>query len=149
MQHNLRRQYAHALTVSHPHVPGSMTRWHRTFKLITLEIISLFMYIGKKTLLIEQFSPVHTQGSSHGDGRIIRVAYADDTYNDIVVRAYTLWHDLEKRSGTARHVQFVHTFVYRHTHVSTHRQMHASKYAHTCSYGFTGYVHSNTQARNY
>lgn len=54
---------------------------------------------GQRVLLLEQFAPGHTRGSSHGDGRIIRYAYAEPTYVALARLAYPLWHDLGARAG--------------------------------------------------
>src|SRR3954469_16261079 len=55
---------------------------------------------GQRVLGVEQFSPGHTQGSSHGDSRIIREQYFEHPqYVPLVQRAYELWRDLERRSG--------------------------------------------------
>ncbi|HXW52012.1 MAG TPA: N-methyl-L-tryptophan oxidase [Candidatus Acidoferrales bacterium] len=55
---------------------------------------------GKRVLGLEQFTPVHDRGSSHGQTRIIRKAYWEDpSYVPLLERAYELWADLERRSG--------------------------------------------------
>ena len=54
-----------------------------------------------KVLGIDQFNPPHTEGSSHGNSRIIREAYFEDPlYVPIVQRAYDLWSELEKEANT-------------------------------------------------
>lgn len=56
---------------------------------------------GVRVLGLDRFSPPHTMGSSHGQTRIIREAYFEDpTYVPIVQRAYELWDDLQRSSGT-------------------------------------------------
>jgi sarcosine oxidase len=56
---------------------------------------------GRRVLGIEQFTPGHALGSSHGRSRIIREAYFEDPrYVPLVQRAYTLWSELEAASGT-------------------------------------------------
>ncbi|XP_063306073.1 peroxisomal sarcosine oxidase [Pelobates fuscus] len=55
---------------------------------------------GKKTLLLEQFPLPHTRGSSHGQTRIIRKAYPEDFYTNMMQESYRLWAELEKESGT-------------------------------------------------
>jgi sarcosine oxidase len=56
---------------------------------------------GVKVLGLEQFSPGHTLGSSHGDSRIIREMYFEHPlYVPLVQRAYELWAELEGASGT-------------------------------------------------
>lgn len=52
---------------------------------------------GQRVLGIEQFSPGHDQGSSHGLTRIIRLAYFEDpSYVPLLRRAYELWRQLER-----------------------------------------------------
>ncbi|GER67514.1 N-methyl-L-tryptophan oxidase [Weizmannia acidilactici] len=54
---------------------------------------------GVKTLMIDAFDPPHTSGSHHGDTRIIRHAYGEGRdYVPLVLRAQTLWNELEQRS---------------------------------------------------
>ncbi|WP_026314484.1 N-methyl-L-tryptophan oxidase [Heyndrickxia acidiproducens] len=55
---------------------------------------------GIKTLLIDAFDPPHASGSHHGDTRIIRQAYGEGRdYVPLVLRAQTLWNELEQVSG--------------------------------------------------
>lgn len=55
---------------------------------------------GKRVLGLEQYTPAHTNGSSHGDSRIIRQAYQESPdYVPLVKRAYELWERLEKDTG--------------------------------------------------
>jgi sarcosine oxidase len=55
---------------------------------------------GHRVLGIEQFTPAHGFGSSHGKSRIIREAYFEDPrYVPLVQRAYELWSRLEAESG--------------------------------------------------
>ncbi|XP_040279349.1 peroxisomal sarcosine oxidase [Bufo bufo] len=53
----------------------------------------------KKTLLLDQFPLPHSRGSSHGQTRIIRRAYAEDFYTNMMEESYQLWAELEKESG--------------------------------------------------
>ncbi|HWL72450.1 MAG TPA: N-methyl-L-tryptophan oxidase [Burkholderiaceae bacterium] len=56
---------------------------------------------GIRVLGLDRFSPPHAFGSSHGETRIIREAYFEHPmYVPMVQRAYSLWRDLEKESGT-------------------------------------------------
>ncbi|MHA6530989.1 N-methyl-L-tryptophan oxidase [Paenibacillus sp. BAC0078] len=56
---------------------------------------------GVRTLLIDAFDPPHTQGSHHGEPRLIRHAYSGDpTYIDMALRADALWKEAEEQSGT-------------------------------------------------
>ncbi|WP_279306789.1 N-methyl-L-tryptophan oxidase [Paenibacillus auburnensis] len=56
---------------------------------------------GVKTLLIDAFDPPHTEGSHHGDTRLIRHAYSGDpAYIDLALRADVLWKEAEELTGT-------------------------------------------------
>ncbi|RYP82182.1 N-methyl-L-tryptophan oxidase [Nocardioides guangzhouensis] len=51
---------------------------------------------GASVLGLEQFTPGHALGSSHGDSRVIRQAYFEDpAYVPLLRRAYELWADLD------------------------------------------------------
>lgn len=55
---------------------------------------------GKRVLGLEQFQPGHTQGSSHGRSRVIRLAYFEHpAYVPLLRRAYELWRRLETDTG--------------------------------------------------
>lgn len=55
---------------------------------------------GAKVLGFEQYPFAHHRGSSHGHTRIIRTAYYEHpAYVPLVRRAFTLWHELEQRTG--------------------------------------------------
>jgi sarcosine oxidase len=55
---------------------------------------------GHRVLGLEQFQPGHTQGSSHGRSRVIRLAYFEHpAYVPLLRRAYELWRKLEFDSG--------------------------------------------------
>jgi sarcosine oxidase len=55
---------------------------------------------GARVLGIDQFEPPHTNGSSHGETRVIREAYFEHPiYVPLVQRAYELWSELERESG--------------------------------------------------
>jgi sarcosine oxidase len=55
---------------------------------------------GQRVLGIEQFTPAHDRGSSHGRSRIIRLAYHEHpSYVPLVRRAYELWRQAEDESG--------------------------------------------------
>lgn len=55
---------------------------------------------GRRVLGLEQFAPLHEQGSSHGLTRIIRLAYHEHpSYVPLLRRAYQLWHELEAEAG--------------------------------------------------
>ncbi|MFL5595790.1 MAG: N-methyl-L-tryptophan oxidase [Gemmatimonadaceae bacterium] len=57
---------------------------------------------GQHVLGLEQFTPGHTLGSSHGDSRIIRETYFEHPqYVPLVQRAHELWRDLEETTGTS------------------------------------------------
>ena len=42
---------------------------------------------GASVAVLEQFSPGHTRGSSHGSARIVRRAYEDGLYTELTGRA--------------------------------------------------------------
>ncbi|MGL5736758.1 MAG: N-methyl-L-tryptophan oxidase [Beijerinckiaceae bacterium] len=55
---------------------------------------------GQRVLGIEQFDLGHTNGSSHGVNRILRLSYFEGpAYVPMVQRALTLWRELEQFSG--------------------------------------------------
>jgi len=55
---------------------------------------------GVRATGVEQFTPGHDRGSSHGESRIIRTAYAEGAgYVPLVLHAWRLWDELEARSG--------------------------------------------------
>lgn len=50
---------------------------------------------------IDRFAPPHDRGSSHGQTRLLRVAYAEGArYVPFVRRAIALWREIEAESGT-------------------------------------------------
>jgi len=51
-------------------------------------------------LMLEQFDVNHEEGSSHGDGRIIRFSYPEPIYTEMSKIAYPLWADIERRYGS-------------------------------------------------
>lgn len=55
---------------------------------------------SKKVLLLEQFFLPHSRGSSHGQSRIIRRAYPEDFYTQMMAECYSLWAQLEHEAGT-------------------------------------------------
>jgi sarcosine oxidase len=55
---------------------------------------------GARVLVLDQFPPGHTRGSSHGESRIIRQLYFEHPlYVPILRRAYALWGELESDVG--------------------------------------------------
>ena len=57
---------------------------------------------GMRVLGLEQFDIPHALGSSHGQSRMIRLAYYEHPdYVPLLKRAYELWHELEAISGQA------------------------------------------------
>lgn len=49
---------------------------------------------------LEQFTPAHDRGSSHGETRIIRQAYFEHPdYVPLLIRAYDLWDELANQTG--------------------------------------------------
>jgi sarcosine oxidase len=55
---------------------------------------------GRRVLGLDRFAPGHDRGSSHGETRVIRLAYFEHpSYVPLVRRAYELWRDLESESA--------------------------------------------------
>lgn len=55
---------------------------------------------GAQVLGIDQYSPPHDQGSSHGESRITRPAIGEgDQYVPLVGRSHEIWRELEQLSG--------------------------------------------------
>src|SRR5947209_5870367 len=61
---------------------------------------------GARALGIDRFAPPHDRGSSHGQTRLIRQAYFEHPdYVPLVLKAYELWQELERRSGKSLYKQ--------------------------------------------
>jgi monomeric sarcosine oxidase len=54
---------------------------------------------GQKVLLLEQFEPGHKNGSSHGDGRIVRFNYPEAIYVEMATHSYPAWGRLGAAAG--------------------------------------------------
>jgi sarcosine oxidase len=55
---------------------------------------------GQRVLGLEQYLPAHDQGSSHGQSRIIRLAYLEHPgYVPLLLRAYELWEQIERETN--------------------------------------------------
>jgi sarcosine oxidase len=55
---------------------------------------------GLRVLGLEQFTPAHAYGSSHGGSRIVRKAYFEKPdYVPLLIRAYELWDELAASFG--------------------------------------------------
>jgi len=55
---------------------------------------------GVKVLGLDQFGIPNSQGSSHGESRMTRMAYYEHAdYVPLLKRAYDLWHQMENQSG--------------------------------------------------
>jgi sarcosine oxidase len=67
---------------------------------------------GASVLGLEAFPRGHALGSSHGESRVIRLAYYEHPdYVPLLRRAYTLWHELEAASGEKLFVQTGGLFI--------------------------------------
>ncbi|XP_035691600.1 peroxisomal sarcosine oxidase-like [Branchiostoma floridae] len=55
---------------------------------------------GCQTLLVEQFPLPHSRGSSHGASRIIRKAYVQQHYAQMMKEAYPIWEQVQQETGT-------------------------------------------------
>ena len=54
----------------------------------------------RKVLGIDQFSPPHDYGSTHGESRIIRQAIGEgEEYTPLSLRSYELWREIERETG--------------------------------------------------
>ncbi|MGN6608552.1 MAG: FAD-dependent oxidoreductase, partial [Jatrophihabitans sp.] len=56
---------------------------------------------GRSVVVVEQYTPGHPHGSSHGPARIVRRAYSDALYVQLTGAAFAQWAELEAASGTA------------------------------------------------
>jgi sarcosine oxidase len=56
---------------------------------------------GREPLVLEQFRVGHSRGSSHGAGRIFRLAYVEPEWVRLAQKALGLWRELELESGEA------------------------------------------------
>jgi len=55
---------------------------------------------GQRVLGMEQFTPAHDRGSSHGGSRLIRQAYFEDpAYVPLLQRSFELWTQLQQHSA--------------------------------------------------
>jgi sarcosine oxidase len=55
---------------------------------------------GNRVLGLDQFSPPHANGSSHGESRIIRQAIGEgEEYVPLVLRSYELWREIGNKTG--------------------------------------------------
>ncbi len=59
---------------------------------------------GQQVTIFDALPLGHTQGSSHGNSRIIRRAYPDPFYTEIMQKGYEMWSMLQTRTGES----FVH-----------------------------------------
>lgn len=60
---------------------------------------------GKKVLGIDQFSPPHTMGSSHGETRITRLAVGEGAdFVPLVMRSHEIWQEIKAMTG----IQIMH-----------------------------------------
>ncbi len=61
---------------------------------------------GAKVLGLDQFTPPHAFGSSHGDTRITRLACGEGVqYTPLARRSNEIWRALEQRTGKSLLVQ--------------------------------------------
>lgn len=54
---------------------------------------------GENVTVLEQHTPATALGSSHGSARILRFAYPQRLYVDLVVASRALWADIEQAAG--------------------------------------------------
>jgi sarcosine oxidase len=55
---------------------------------------------GEEVTVYEQFALGHARGSSHGKSRIFRLSYTEEHWIKFAQRAYELWRELERETGT-------------------------------------------------
>lgn len=56
---------------------------------------------NKSVALIDKYDPPHSEGSHHGESRLIRHAYGEgEKYVPLALRAQELWEAMEKEAGT-------------------------------------------------
>jgi sarcosine oxidase len=61
---------------------------------------------GMRVLGVDRFAPGHDRGSSHGQTRVIRLAYFEHTdYVPLLRRAFELWHELEAQCDEQLYVR--------------------------------------------
>jgi sarcosine oxidase len=61
---------------------------------------------GAKVLGLDPFSPPHDRGSSHGNTRVIRLAYFEaPDYVPLLKRSYALWSDLEAEASEKLYIE--------------------------------------------
>lgn len=57
---------------------------------------------GARVLGLDQFSPPHAHGSSHGDTRITRLAIGEgDAYVPLAIRSHEIWRGIEQETGAS------------------------------------------------
>jgi sarcosine oxidase len=63
--------------------------------------LSCLARAGARVVGIDKYCPPHDKGSSHGETRLLRVAYAEgEAYVPMVRRSIKLWQSIEERSGS-------------------------------------------------
>ncbi len=104
-------QYATSSKQSHPqatsHQPPTTTYPSNRFDTIVIGVGGMgsatcyqLARRGQRVLGLERFDIPHDRGSSHGYTRIIRLPYYEDSsYVMLLLRAYELWRDIERRYG--------------------------------------------------
>lgn len=55
---------------------------------------------GHQVTLYDRYPVGHTRGSSHGRSRIVRAAYPDPFFTEIMVEGYPMWHQLQGRTSS-------------------------------------------------
>ena len=61
---------------------------------------------GARVLGLDQFAPPHDRGSSHGETRLLRVAYAEGSaYVPMAQRSIELWRAVQRHTGESLFVQ--------------------------------------------
>jgi sarcosine oxidase len=54
---------------------------------------------GHEVTIFDKFLPDHTNGGPHGSSRIVRDAYPDPFYTEIMQEVYPLWQELQTQAN--------------------------------------------------
>ena len=57
---------------------------------------------GSRVLGLDQYSPPHDRGSSHGETRITRLAIGEGAhYSPLALRSHEVWREIERKTGAS------------------------------------------------
>ncbi len=67
---------------------------------------------GYRVLGIDQYSPPHDRGSSHGDTRITRLAIGEGAeYTPLALRSHEIWREIDHATGREVQARSVRTLL--------------------------------------